>query len=106
MIHINAKKVFEHQYIYYGRYKLFTSTRQFSLTDEITNKWKVCPCFSIWLQKSCPKLVDPLEIHNIPNISMNGQVLSNEFDISRLDNILWPFVALRIVKTLPEYKSP
>ena len=24
---------------------------------------------------------------------MNGQVLSNEFDISRLDNILWPFVA-------------
>ena len=53
----------------------------------------MCPCFSIWLQKSCPKLVDPLEIHNIPNISMNGQVLSNEFDISRLDNILWPFVA-------------
>ena len=93
MIHISAKKVFEHQYIYYGRYKLFTSTRQFSLTDEITNKWKVCPCFSIWLQKSCPKLVDPLEIHNIPNISMNGQVSSNEFDISRLDNILWHFVA-------------
>ena len=31
MIHISAKKVFEHQYIYYGRYKLFTRNRQFLL---------------------------------------------------------------------------
>ena len=53
MIHISAKKVFEHQYIYYGRYKLLRIQLKLNTALLSTVRPSVCPS-QAWLDHNDP----------------------------------------------------